>query len=130
MIQIISHTHWDREWFVPAGFARTWLVPFFDSLFKLLEKEEEYRFVLDGQSILLEDYILQLSPTDRERTAKRIARFAGEGRLILGPYYQQPDWQLVSGEALVRNLLIGSADAASLAGEHRSRVGWLMDNFG
>lgn len=130
MIQVISHTHWDREWFVPAGFARAWLVPFFDALFDLLEGEPQYRFVLDGQSILLEDYLLQLSQDARESAVEKIAAYAEEGRLVLGPYYQQPDWQLVSGEALVRNLLIGSADAAALAGEHRSRVGWLMDNFG
>ncbi|MFW6338390.1 MAG: hypothetical protein ACOC25_05635, partial [Alkalispirochaetaceae bacterium] len=80
MIHVISHTHWDREWFVPAGFARAWLVPFFDSLLELLEREPAYRFALDGQSILLEDYLLQLSGEEQERVATMISRYAHAGR--------------------------------------------------
>ncbi|MCK4513871.1 MAG: hypothetical protein KAU31_01370, partial [Spirochaetaceae bacterium] len=127
-LHVMSHTHWDREWFVPSGFAREWLLPFFESLFGLIESESEYRFVLDGQSILIEDYLAQLPTPARDRAASRIGGYVESGRLVIGPYYQQPDWQLVSGEALVRNLLIGSADSDAFGG--RSNAGWLMDNFG
>ena len=127
-LHVISHTHWDREWFVPSGFAREWLLPFFESLVSLIESEPDYQFVLDGQSILIEDYLVQLQPSKQVQAARQIATFVAEGRLVIGPYYQQPDWQLVSGEALVRNLVIGSADSYALGG--RSNAGWLLDNFG
>lgn len=127
-LHIISHTHWDREWFVPSEFTREWLPPFFDALLERFAAEESYRFVLDGQSILLEDYLLQLEETEQERAARRISELATSRRLVLGPYYQQPDWQLAGEESLLRNLLIGTGDAAAFG--EVSRCGWLMDNFG
>ncbi|MFW5694923.1 MAG: hypothetical protein ACOCYB_07125 [Alkalispirochaeta sp.] len=127
-VHILPHTHWDREWFVPSSFTREWLVPFFTTLFTRFEEDPHYRFTLDGQSILLEDYVAQLSAEERRSALNRIARLVHEGRLTIGPYYQQPDWQLVSGEALLRNLLIGIDDTTVLGA--RNPVGWLMDNFG
>ncbi|MFO7782014.1 MAG: hypothetical protein R6W94_10355, partial [Spirochaetia bacterium] len=62
-VHLIPHTHWDREWFAPAGYTREWLLPFFDSLFARFENHDEFRFVLDGQTILVEDYLSQLDPT-------------------------------------------------------------------
>ena len=50
------------------------------------------------------------------------------GRLAIGPWYVLPDEFLVSGEALVRNLLIGHALCAPLGGAQK--VGYLPDTFG
>ena len=128
VLHVLPHTHWDREWFVPSGFTREWLVPFFDALFDRFDSDPGYRFTLDGQSILIEDYLSQLGRERGGRALARIETLVRDGRLIVGPYYQQPDWQLVGGEALIRNLLIGIDDTAPLGA--RRPIGWLMDNFG
>jgi len=130
-IRLVSHTHWDREWFLPASFTREWLGPFFHSLAELMRSDPDYLFVLDGQSILLED--AAKSGALRPELAQELGRYCAAGRLSVGPYYLQPDWNLVSPEALVRNLEIGLRDAAALCaggpGEPM-KIGWLMDNFG
>ncbi len=142
-MRLVSHTHWDREWFLPAGFTREWLGPFFHSLARLMRSDPDYLFVLDGQSILLEDAAAcgVLTP----ELAQELGRYCASGRLSVGPYYLQPDWNLVSPEALVRNVEIGLGDAAALCagglcepasnmGEPATgepmKIGWLMDNFG
>lgn len=144
-MRLVSHTHWDREWFLPAGFTREWLGPFFHSLAELMRADADYLFVLDGQSILLEDAAAcgVLVP----ELAQELGRYCAAGRLLVGPYYLQPDWNLVSPEALVRNIEIGLADAAVLCATGLSgpasnigepvtgtgepmKIGWLMDNFG
>ena len=129
-IHIISHTHWDREWFLAANYTREWLPPFFNSLFALLEREPQSKFVLDGQLVMVEDYLqlLQESGLDTEEPKQKLRRFAHNGQLILGPYYLQPDWQLISEESAVRNLLAG----ARLAREYGpiQSMGWLLDCFG
>lgn len=127
---ILSHTHWDREWYLNSPYTNPWLVPFFDSLFKMLEKEPGYRFVLDGQTSMIEDWLEQLQQRGEDATSllTRLSQFASQGRVCVGPYYLQPDWQLVSEESLVRNLLIGQRMARALGGS--MPVGWLLDNFG
>ncbi len=129
-VHIISHTHWDREWFLNSPFTNEWLLDFFDSLFSMLEKEPEYRFVLDGQTLIIEDYLEQLRIKGRnvESYREKIEAFVRESRLLIGPYYLQPDWNLVSGESLIRNLLIGNRIASSFG--NCMNVGWLLDNFG
>lgn len=51
--KIISHTHWDREWYLNSKYTNEWLVPFFDQLLAMFEKEEDYQFVLDGQMAMI-----------------------------------------------------------------------------
>jgi mannosylglycerate hydrolase len=106
-IHLISHNHWDREWIFTAKYANRWLPSFFDNLFSMLEKEPDYRFVLDGQTLIIEDYLQQLSPNEAAAREDDIRKYVGAGQLLIGPAYLQADWSLVSGEALVRNLLIG-----------------------
>ncbi len=136
-LHLVSHTHWDREWFLPSAYTREWLPPFFDSLFALLERKPEYQFTLDGQTILIEDYLEELAHGDvppqltvrDSKTARTLLkRHAAAGRITLGPYYLQPDWNLVSGESLVRNLQIGHTHAREYA--EPMKAGWLLDNFG
>jgi len=129
-VHVISHTHWDREWFLNSKYTNEWLVPFFDSLFKTLGKESNYRFVLDGQTLIVEDYLdeLKRQGKDNRRYEKRLKQYIKKGRILVGPYYLQPDWQLVSRESLIRNLLIGHKIAEKLGGV--MKTGWLLDNFG
>ena len=54
---VISHTHWDREWYLPFEKFRIRLVDLIDNLLEILEKDKGYRFHLDAQTIVLEDYL-------------------------------------------------------------------------
>ena len=66
-IHVIPHTHWDREWYKPFQYFRIKLVYVIDKLLQILEEDEEFSsFLLDGQTIVLEDY-LQVKPANRER---------------------------------------------------------------
>ncbi|MCK4640093.1 MAG: hypothetical protein KAU06_02045, partial [Candidatus Marinimicrobia bacterium] len=125
---IISHTHWDREWFLNSKYTNEWLIPFFDSLFNYLDKYPEYHFVLDGQTLIIEDYLEQLSEEKRNKSENKLKKYIGQSRLLVGPYYLQPDWNLVSGESLVRNILIGHRIAKRFG--RVMKAGWLLDNFG
>lgn len=127
-VHLVTHNHWDREWIFTARYTNRWLTTFFRNLFAQLERGPEYRFVLDGQTLIIEDYLSQLSPREAAQARERIADFAQRGQLMLGPAYLQPDWSLVSGEALVRNLLIGREMALEFGPTMQS--GWLLDNFG
>ena len=59
---IISHTHWDREWYLPYEKHHMLYIEMMDTLIDTMEKDQEYKyFHLDGQTIMLEDY-LQVRP--------------------------------------------------------------------
>lgn len=105
---VISHTHWDREWYMPLEQMRLRLVDLIDRCLALLEREPTYIFHLDAQTVVLEDY-LAIQCDRRERMARMIA----DGRLSVGPWYLQNDFYLTSGEATVRNLLEGTRLAES-----------------
>ena len=53
---VISHTHWDREWYLPQEVFRLRLADLLDHLLELLVREPEYVFHLDAQTVVLEDY--------------------------------------------------------------------------
>jgi 2-O-(6-phospho-alpha-D-mannosyl)-D-glycerate hydrolase len=100
---VISNTHWDREWRYPFQSYRMDLVDMTDRLLDLMERRKDYRaFVLDCQTVLLEDY-LEIRPENEDR----IRSLAQEGRLKLGPWHTLPDMWCCPGEALVRNLFRG-----------------------
>lgn len=121
---IISHTHWDREWYRTFQHFRVRLVNFVDKLMNILEKDENFKcFMLDGQTVVLEDY-LQIKPQNYERLKKLI-----EGkRIIIGPWYIQPDEFIPDGESLVRNLLISDRIARNFG--DKMKIGYLPDSFG
>lgn len=123
-IHVVSHTHWDREWYRTFEEFRYRLVGVVDRLLETLDQEPEYRyFMLDGQTIVLEDY-LEIRP-EREEELRRHVR---DGRIQIGPWYVLPDEFLVSGEALVRNVLRGWKVAERFGPP--MRVGYIPDTFG
>ena len=121
---IISHTHWDREWYMPLEQMRLRLVDLIDRCLTLLEREPDYIFHLDAQTVVLEDY-LSVRPGERER----LMRLIREGRLLVGPWYLQNDFFLTSGEATVRNLQVGQFLTAAF-GCTAEPVGYAPDQFG
>ncbi len=123
-IHLVSHTHWDREWYLPFQTFRLKLVGLVDRLLDLLKSDPEYRyFMLDGQTIVLEDYLL-MRP---ERRAELQAHIRS-GRILIGPWHILPDEFLVSPEATIRNLLQGRRTAREF-GEPMA-VGYIPDTFG
>ena len=70
---VISHSHWDREWYVPFQTYRIRLVGLMDSVLDILSSDSRYEhFMTDGQSVLLEDY-LAIRP-DRRPLVARLVR--------------------------------------------------------
>ncbi|SFE40087.1 alpha-mannosidase [Paenibacillus catalpae] len=123
-VHVISHTHWDREWYMPYEAHHVKLVETMDTLLRTFEADPEFRsFYLDGQTIVLEDY-LQVYPEKREQ----IQKLCDEGKLSLGPWYILQDEFLTSSEANVRNLQIGHRDAAKFG--PISKLGYFPDSFG
>lgn len=122
-VLLVSHTHWDREWYRTFEAFRARLVDTVDRVLELLAEDPGWKFLLDGQSIVVEDY-LAVRP-DRRAELERAVR---DHRLAIGPWYVQPDSLLPSGESLVRNLLVGRAVAESVGG--CSRVAYVPDSFG
>lgn len=120
---LVSHTHWDREWYRTFEQFRARLVDALDYLLTLLDEDPEYRFVLDGQSIIVQDY---LAMRPRQRSA--ITEYCRQGRLAVGPWYVQPDSFLPAGETHIRNLLFGIRHARRY-GPH-SQVAYTPDSFG
>ena len=124
-VGIVPHTHWDREWYAPFQTYRVELVHLLDDLLDLLEHDDTYaRFLLDGQTAVLDDY-LEIRPA----AEARLAALVGAGRVQIGP------WMVLMDEYMVSARDHGARPAA----RHRARarelggamnVGYLPDMFG
>ena len=120
---VISHTHWDREWYQPFDLFRMRLADLIDNLLDILNKNDNYIFHLDAQTVVLEDY-LEIHPKRKSELEKYISN----GQIIVGPWYVQNDFYLSCGESTVRNLLIGSEIAESFG--KCGTIGYCPDQFG
>jgi 2-O-(6-phospho-alpha-D-mannosyl)-D-glycerate hydrolase len=121
---LVSHTHWDREWYLPYSRFRVNLLEVVGKVLTALEDDPDFEhFVLDGQCAVLEDH-LEAMPFD----SPRVARLVREGALSLGPWYILPDEFLVSGEATVRNLIQGRKVARRFGAVQQA--GYMPDSFG
>ena len=123
-LHIICQTHWDREWRLPFQQTRLMLVDMMDHLLEAMNRDPAMRyFHLDGQTILLEDY-MELRPENRAVLAALVA----EGRLLIGPWYTLPEENLVNGECLVRNLLMAHRIGREFGGI--MKVGFTPTSYG
>jgi mannosylglycerate hydrolase len=123
-LHIISHTHWDREWYRTFQQFRLCLVHLVDNVLEILDSDPDYKhFMLDGQTIVLEDY-LQMRPENEAR----LRNYIKQGRILIGPWFILPDEFLVSPEATIRNLLLGKAICDDFG--YRMMIGYLPDPFG
>lgn len=123
-VHIISHSHWDREWYMPLERHKMKLLDLIDGNMELFEKDPDFKsFHLDGQTIVLDDY-LEICPDKREQVEK----YVKEGRFRVGPFYILQDEFLTSGEANVRNIQTGIREAKRYG--NLTKVGYFPDAFG
>ncbi|HZT93780.1 MAG TPA: glycosyl hydrolase-related protein [Gaiellaceae bacterium] len=122
---VVPHTHWDREWYLPFEQFRLRLGAVVDGVLDTLERDPSFTsFTLDGQAIVLEDYL-----ETRPENESQLRALLAAGRLEVGPSYVLPDEILVGGESLVRNLLLGRRVCRRF-GVEPSGAGYLPDSFG
>ena len=112
-IDVVSNTHWDREFRFSFEKTRHNLLVMLDTTLDILESDKNYHsFTMDGHSIMIDDY-LEMRPERREQVEK----FVKEGRLIIGPYYTLPEEFTISHEALIRNLMFGRETVEKYGGK-------------
>jgi alpha-mannosidase len=123
-LHVISHTHWDREWYRTFQQFRLRLVHLIDGLLDLLERDPEYKhFMLDGQTIVLDDYLLM-----RPEKELILRQHIQNGRIVIGPWHILPDMFLVGPEAHIRNLLEGDRTCRKFG--PKMMIGYMPDSFG
>lgn len=123
-VYIISHSHLDREWYMPYEQHHMRVVELFDELIDSFENDSRFRyFHLDGQTLPLDDYF-EVKPQNRPM----IERYIREGRLRIGPFYILQDDFLISSEANARNTLIGMQESKKYG--EPVRLGYFPDTFG
>lgn len=123
-VHIISHSHWDREWYQSFESHRMKLIELVDNILDKAENDPEFGgFFLDGQVIAIDDY-LEIRPEKRAQVEKCIR----EGKVQTGPWYILQDEFLTSGEACVRNLQVGMQEAEQYGAV--GNVGYFPDAFG
>lgn len=111
-VHIVSHTHWDPEWYSPFREYQMRLVPLVDKMLNILENNRKYQyFMFDGQISALLNY-LEIKPYNRNR----IENLVKSGRLLVGPFYILPDEYMVSPEGILRNLLWGIRESKQFGG--------------
>ena len=123
-VYIISHSHWDREWYMAYEQHHMRLIELIDDLLELFEVDPSFNsFHLDGQTIILDDY-LQVRPEKRQALQRAI----DEGKLRIGPFYILQDDFLISSESNVRNMLIGMEESRKWGTP--VMLGYFPDTFG
>ena len=124
-IDVVSNTHWDREFRFSFEKTRHNLLVMLDTTLDILESDKNYHsFTMDGHSIMIDDY-LEMRPERREQVEK----FIKEGRLIIGPYYTLPEEFTISHEALIRNLIFGRETVEKYGGKVPT-VGYTPSSWG
>lgn len=122
-VHVIPHTHWDYEWYFTQAESSVQLVYHLDDLFRAFASGQINHYVLDGQMSILNDY-LELAPERREE----LQHWIRTGHLSIGPWYTQTDQMIISGESIVRNLLLGIRASSQLG--HCWMMGYVPDAFG
>ena len=120
---LVPSTHWDREWYKPQSEFSVYLTELFETVLEKLESGELGNYFTDGQAVMVED-ILNLKPEWRERLAK----FAAQGKLELGPFYVLTDMYMPSGESFFRNISYGIEIIRQLGG--KPGIPYAPDAFG
>ena len=121
---LVSHFHWDREWYRTFQAYRARLVDAVDRVLDLLAADPGYHFLLDGQTVLLEDY-LAIRPERRGELERGLRSRPARGR----PVVRAARFAAAVG----RGARAQSAASGARVGEALgpvSRVGYVPDSFG
>lgn len=110
-VHVLSHTHWDFEWYeVHEGFKMQ-LVHLMENLLHTLEEDPRFKFHFDGQVMPIMDYLEILRERDalddahtEKEAERRIRRLVTRGQLHIGPCWTTPETSLISLESLIRNI--------------------------
>ncbi|WP_240422359.1 glycoside hydrolase family 38 C-terminal domain-containing protein [Listeria costaricensis] len=121
---IMTHTHWDREWYESFESFRYKLRHGMDGVARKIQNGELAYFFLDGQTVVLEDY----REIANEEDYQRLVQLIQNKKIEVGPWYLLADEFLVSGESLIKNLEFGTDTAKQLGSAHN--IGYLPDTFG
>lgn len=141
-LHIISHLNWQREGYQTFERQRAELLDILARLTAYMQSPDGdapplKHFLPAGETIILEDIAAV-----RANMVALMAIYNAGGRLSVGPWYIQPDTTLVSGEALVRNLLLGRVDVLrhgmkllsvaylSGSGHHSAQLPQILNGFG
>lgn len=124
VVHVISHTHWDREWYFSTCDSLVLMDQTITEILKELVANKNVNFCFDGQISIIEEY-LQIHPEMKDPMQSLI----DEKRLFVGPWYTQTDTQLVSMTSIINNLYYGIFDTKKLFGTYMN-IGYLPDTFG
>ncbi len=123
-IHVVPHTHWDREWYFTQSRANTLFAHNMKEIIDVLNHNHQFKnFVLDGQVSVLNDYLI-----DHHQNYEEIKKLAIDNKLLLGPWYSQPDMFNSTGESIIRNLEYGINIANSF--NKTMTTAYLPDSFG
>lgn len=120
---LVPSIHWDREWYKSQSEFSVYLTELFELVLDKLESGELGNYFTDGQAVMVED-ILNLKPEWREKMAK----FASQGKLELGPFYVLTDMYMPSAESFFRNISYGIEIIRKLGG--KPGIPYAPDAFG
>lgn len=120
----VGHTHIDCAWKWTLKVTEDKAVRSFSTVLELMRRYPEYKFM--SSQPLLYTFVKKNAPEVYEEIKKRVA----EGRWETeGAMYVEPDCNLSSGEALVRQILYGKRFFKEEFGKDNIIV-WLPDVFG
>lgn len=122
-VQTFHHTHWDAEWYFTEQESQVQFVYHMKELLNALDHNWIKYYHLDGKSCHLDDYF-KYCPQDEVKFTK----YVKEGRVFIGPLYEQLSCFIAPGESIIKNLRLGMDRADELGGT--SNIAYIPDSFG
>ncbi len=124
IVTAVGHAHIDTAWLWPLAETRRKCVRTFSTVMELMDRYPDYRFVCSQAQQLA--WIKEEQPRLFERIKARVK----EGRfIIVGGAWVEPDCNIPSGEALVRQFVYGQQFYQQEFGITCEEF-WLPDTFG
>ncbi len=123
-INVMHHTHWDREWYETFEEFRLKLRDGIRYVQYLIDNNKIDNFFFDGQTIIIDDY----KEIVDEKEFMDFIKYIEKGKIEIGPWYVLADEFLVGGESLLKNLELGTQIAERYNSKHN--IGYLPDTFG
>ncbi|HOJ88949.1 MAG TPA: glycoside hydrolase family 38 C-terminal domain-containing protein [Pseudothermotoga sp.] len=123
-VYVVTHTHWDREWYATFEIFRERLTLLLEKLVSQMKKDDSFmHFHLDGQTIVLEDF------QETMGMKQDLLDLIRNERISVGPWYVLPDEFLITAESWIRNYLYSERIAKNF-GIKLCGIGYLPDMFG